>query len=409
MRIIKKILLIGIFIFIIQGISYGQGSTYTGTYVQSAPIVWNNVNNATISKLQITNTSGHCISLINCSNITIVDCKLGPSTGNGVDMDHCTNITISNCSMTNISSGVYISTGSGISVTYNDVQNVQGPFPRGQMVQFNSVSGTGNKINYNSCDNIYGQSNPEDIVNLFKSNGTIDDPIQVIGNWLRGGGPSKTGGGLLAGDNGGSYQLFENNICVNTGNEGIEVAGGHDIIVNNNIFYSPQTTVSGVGISVYNQCTTDPCYNITVQNNQINWIHYSGVLNNLYNAGNSGVITGWSTNMYNSNLNSSILPLKIIGRAQGITTEIIPVTSIDNYNVYPIPFYDNLSIEKSETSVNEKVFIYNLNGQQIIEQSLNDIITNINTNYMVAGIYILKITKNNNIIYTKKIISDHIK
>ena len=401
----KHITLIGISTFILHCIAFGQGSVYSGPYVVSSPIVWNGVNNATISKLQITNTSGHCISLINCSNITIVDCKLGPSAGNGVDMDHCTNITISNCSMANISSGVYICTGSGISVTYNDIQNLQGPFPRGQMVQFNSVSGTGNRINYNSCDNIAGQSNPEDMVNLFKSNGTIDDPIQVIGNWLRGGGPSTTGGGLLAGDNGGSYQLFENNICVNTGNEGIEGAGGHDITVNNNMFYSPKTAVSGVGISVYNQCTTDQCYNITVQNNQINWTHYSGVLNNLYNAGNCGVITGWSTNTYNSNLNSSILPSKIIGRAQGVTTGTVPVITYDNYNVYPNPFYGQFSIEKSETPVNEKVFIYNLNGQQIIEQSLFNSKTDINTTDLSAGVYILKITKDNKIIDVRKIIA----
>lgn len=401
----KHILLIGISTIIFHCFTFGQGTHYTGPYVVSAPIVWNGVNNATISKLQITNTTGHCITLINCSNITIVDCKLGPSTGNGIDMDHCTNITITNCSMANISSGVYVCTGSGISVTYNDIQNVQGPFPRGQMVQFNSVSGTGNRINYNTCDNISGQSNPEDLVNLFKTNGTISDPIQVIGNWLRGGGPSTTGGGMLAGDNGGSYQLFQNNICVNTGNEGIEVAGGHDITVSNNIFYSQQTTVSGVGISVYNQCSTDPCNNITVQNNQINWTHYSGVLNNLYNAGNCGVITGWSTNTYNPNLNSSILPSTIIGRAQGVTTETIPVDSNDNYNVYPNPFYGQLSIEISSTPVNEKVFIYNLNGQQIIEQSLFNSKTDINTKNLSTGVYILKITKDNQIIDVRKIIS----
>ena len=401
----KHITFIGISTFILHCFTFGQGSVYNGPYVVSSPIVWNGVNNATISKLQITNTSGHCISLINCSNITIVDCKLGPSAGNGVDMDHCTNISITNCSMANIASGVYVCTGSGISVTYNDIQNVQGPFPRGQMVQFNSVSGTGNRINYNSCDNVSGQSNPEDLVNLFKTNGTIVDPIQVVGNWFRGGGPSTTGGGMLAGDNGGSYQLFENNICVNTGNEGIEVAGGHDITVSNNIFYSPQTTVSGVGISVYNQCSTDQCYNITVQNNQINWTHYSGVLNNLYNAGNSGGITGWSTNTYNPNLNSSILPAKIIGRAQGVTTGTIPVTTNDNYNVYPNPFYSQLSIDKSEVPVNEEVSIYDLNGKQIIEQSLFYNKTVINTNDLAAGVYILKITKDNNIIDVRKIVS----
>ena len=405
MRLIKKIILLtSIFIFIIQGIAFGQGSTYTGTYVQSAPIVWNGVNNATISKLQITNTSGHCISLVNCSNITIVDCKLGPSAGNGVDMDHCTNITITNCSMANISSGVYINTGSGISVTYNDIQNVQGSFPRGQMVQFNAVSGAGNRINYNTCDNVSGQSNPEDIINLFKTNGTINDPIQVIGNWLRGGGPSTSGGGMLAGDNGGSYQLFENNICVNTGNEGIEVAGGHDITVNNNTFYSQKTTISGVGISVYNQCT-DPCFNITVQNNQINWTHYSGVLNNLYDAGKSGIIAGWSTNTYNPNLNSSILPTKIIGR---IPQDSIPISTPKptnfNFKIYPNSGYSHSIIVKTTTPNIGSIIISDINGVKFISQSINNNSIEIDTSNLNSGVYIVNILNGANIIDTRKII-----
>jgi len=30
--------------------------------------------------------------------------------------------------------------------------------------------------------NILGKSNPEDVINIYKSSGTLDDPIQVIGN-----------------------------------------------------------------------------------------------------------------------------------------------------------------------------------------------------------------------------------
>jgi len=314
----KHIVLTVIFISQFNCFSFGQGNAYCGPYVIKSPIVWNDVQNKTISKLEIKNPKGHCIKLIHCSNITIQNCKLGPSIDVAVYLYDCHNITITNCSIENVASGLLADSGSGIRFIYNDVKNVQGPMPRGQMAQFDNCSGTGNRINYNICENITGQSNPEDAVNLYKSNGTVHDPIQVIGNWIRGGGPSKSGGGLLAGDNGGSYQLFEDNICVTTGNEGLEVAGGHDITVRHNKFYSQKTTISNVAISVHNQ-HSDPSYNITIENNEVNWTLFNGEKNNLWNYGNSGTITGWSTNKYNPGLKSSILPEKIIGRCQDIT------------------------------------------------------------------------------------------
>ncbi|MBP6662762.1 MAG: BACON domain-containing protein, partial [Paludibacter sp.] len=48
-------------------------------YTISAPISLDGKSNMTISYLEITNPTGHCIKLANCSNITIQYCKLGPS------------------------------------------------------------------------------------------------------------------------------------------------------------------------------------------------------------------------------------------------------------------------------------------------------------------------------------------
>lgn len=55
-----------------------------------------------------------------------------------------------------------------------------------------------------------------DAINLYKSNGIAGDPIQVIGNRIRGGGPSTSGGGIMTGDQGGSYILVSI-ILVNPG------------------------------------------------------------------------------------------------------------------------------------------------------------------------------------------------
>ena len=282
------------------------------SYKASAPIVWDGVNDKTISDLEINNPGGHCIKLSNCSNITIQNCKLGPSKGEGVFLSNCTNITVTNCTMDSVESGVVADIGSGIKVTYNNVKNVLGPMPRGQMVQFGNVNGSGNCINYNTGENILGQSHPEDEINLYMCNGTAEDPIQVMGNWIRGGGPSGSGGGIMTGDMGGSYILVQDNILINPGQYGITIASGHHITIKNKKIYSKKLPFSNEGLSAYRQYPIDT-YSNTISNNEINFTNKDGVLNNMWNAGNAGDVLGWDTNKYNQSLTESALPSKIIG------------------------------------------------------------------------------------------------
>jgi len=282
------------------------------SYKASAPIVWDGVNDKTIGDLEINNPGGHCIKLSNCSNITIQNCKLGPSKGEGVFLSNCANITVTNCTMDSVESGVVADIGSGIKVTYNNVKNVLGPMPRGQMVQFGNVNGSGNCINYNTGENILGQSQPEDEISLYMCNGTAQDPIQVMGNWIRGGGPSASGGGIMTGDMGGSYILVQDNILINPGQYGITIASGHHITIKNNKIYSKKLPFSNVGLSAYRQYPIDT-YSNTISNNEINFTNKDGVLNNMWNAGNAGDVLGWDTNKYNQSLTESALPSKIIG------------------------------------------------------------------------------------------------
>ena len=125
------------------------GSSFCGPYTISEPIKLSGVDGMTISGLEISNPDGHCIELNNCHNIIIENCKLGASLMNGVNLFNCTNITIRQSSMHTVATGVYAQECKEISVTNIDVTNVQGPFPRGQMVQFNNVSGAGNEVNFN--------------------------------------------------------------------------------------------------------------------------------------------------------------------------------------------------------------------------------------------------------------------
>jgi len=298
-----------------QFLTFSQGSAYCGPYKHSSPINRNQRHNEIIENFQITNPSGHCIKLIGCSDITIRNCKLGPSKNEGVYLYHCSNITVTNCSMDSVDSGVVADSCTGIKITYNNVKNVLGPLPRGQMVQFGHIYGSDNCINYNIGENIVGQSFPEDEISLYKSNGTPESPIQVIGNWIRGGGPSKSGGGIMAGDNGGSYILVKDNILVNPGQYGITISSGNHIIITNNKIFGERQPFSNVGLSVWNQYSSD-CAENTIKYNEVNFTNKSGKLNCFWNAKNCGTVVGWETNYYNPNLKSTILPLKIIGECK---------------------------------------------------------------------------------------------
>src|SRR5579863_4259601 len=109
------------------------------TFTTSAPISLSNKSNVTISGIATTN-----ITLTNCSNIIIKNCKIGPNAGVGIQIYGCTNVKVDSCYIFNVTSGVYAVLSQGVNIAYNQAKNMLGPYPRGQFVQFNNVTGTGN-------------------------------------------------------------------------------------------------------------------------------------------------------------------------------------------------------------------------------------------------------------------------
>ncbi|MEI7503976.1 MAG: right-handed parallel beta-helix repeat-containing protein [Paludibacter sp.] len=310
----KIIFIIVSCLFGVCNLTWGQGSSYTGSYTRSPRIEYSNKSNIIIMGIEIANPTGHSISLTNCSNITIQNCKLGPSKKEGIYLYKCKNVTITNCSIEKVESGVLAVSSSGIKFEYNEVKNVQGPYPRGQMIQFVYVNGSGNSISFNVSENILGQSYPEDIINMYMSSGTADSPINICNNWIRGGGPSFSGGGIMLGDSGGSYILVENNILVDPGQYGIGISSGHHITVRNNKVYGRKQEFTNVGIYAWEQYKLG-CHDISISNNEVNYVNKIGEEVAYWNGGNCGVIEGWYTNISNSQLNAYVLPARIIDRA----------------------------------------------------------------------------------------------
>jgi parallel beta-helix repeat protein len=284
-------------------------------YRVSKTISLSNVHNKTISGLVIVGGNVPPITLKNCSNIRITGNRLFNSTAVGIYLYQCKNVIIDHNYISNVSTGVYVqqTKGGGIIITDNQFLNMRGPLPRVQFVQFNNVNGPGCLIANNRCENIIGQSYAEDAISLYSSNGTAASPITVKNNRIRGGGPSKTGGGIALGDAGGSHQLVENNLLVNPGQYGIGVAGGTDMRILNNKIYAKKNTFTNVGISVWNQYTNiTSCAIIEVRGNEVNWTSAKGYLNPSWNNGNCGPVAGWDDNKWNSKINFSILPHVLI-------------------------------------------------------------------------------------------------
>jgi len=316
------------------------GATFCGPYTKSKPILLENASNITISDLEITNSKGVCITLNNCRNIKILKCQLGPSPDFGVALYNCTNVTISDCRIENVSTGVNAIECHGINVNHIQVKNVKGPFPMGQMVNFDKVSGVGNRVTDNVCENIMGKSYPEDIIAMYKSSGTAADPIQITNNWLRGGGPSKTGGGIMAGDSGGAYIVIKDNILVNPGQYGIGVASGTHIKVIGNRIYAKKQTFTGTGLYIWNQYPNKACALDTIADNKINWTNNEGKLDNFWNAGNCGNVAGWETNTFDTSINAAILPETIINNcmAAGVSAAASTPVKTAHFN-FTGPWY----------------------------------------------------------------------
>lgn len=291
-----------------------QFLTIDGNNAKVNLVTGNGVSHVRIHKLLLKNTKGFAMLLNNCTDI-IVDSTF----------------------FNNIGFGVYAQSGSKqiqvLACQFLDVNGIDKNF-LGHAVQFNAVSGGGNRINLNRVENIRNitdtSSHPHDLLSLYQSNGIVGDSIQVNYNWIRGGQlvawptPGSTGDGIGLSDVGGNYQVARGNIEVNPGCAGIQVianglGGGKGIKAEYNTIYSKQTPVSTNAINVQNPIQ------MNVSNNTTNWTNFRG--NNVlladgetqYDYFNSPMPVGQSTNRWrNLAITPSVLPAIIITMAANV-------------------------------------------------------------------------------------------
>jgi parallel beta-helix repeat protein len=314
-------------------------------------------SNKTIDAKRISSSSCHCIEIRGAKNIVIKNSVIGSCKGNGIYIVDSDNIEIRNNNLEQVKSGVYAVNSTRINVHHNRFLNMMGPFPRGQYVQFNNVDGGGNRINYNEGESRLGQSYPEDLVNLYKSKGNSNDPIQIVGNRFKGGGPSKSGGGIMAGDNDGGNVLVENNILVDPGQYGIAIAGGDGVRIVANKVYGKKQDFTNVGIYVWRQKNTASCSGHAIANNEVLYYNKAGSLNSAWNAGNCGTVTGWNSNNWKANIGDWIY--------QGLGVSTLLDQPPGNDNTTEDDSNDDSS-DQNTTQRIEKLFLVQADNQTVL-------------------------------------------
>lgn len=285
--------------------AYGNGHNpmIDGGGLGTPALYFNGCSYITVNNIQIQNSSTSAqapLSVNNCHDIRFYNCYGGLGK-RGMVITNCTgNIVVTNC---------YFS-------KFTDAISSAGNTPAnggGSGVQWQSCSGSGNKVLYSNfytdiSTSTYGVG---DIISPYQCYfGTGDSfpagnfGLEIAYNNIRGGGSSPPASGFCAitgGDVGGSNQYIHDNIAVNPGAVGMQIQGGTNINMSNNIIYSKNLSYTSVGLSFGNY-SGQPVSGIVMGGNLINF--YSATNGQLFNKWWDGATktypafqpTNWTTN-----------------------------------------------------------------------------------------------------------------
>ena len=180
-------------------------------------------------------------------------------TNTTVKLNKCTNVRFVNCSFRNAS--LYFVECSQITVQ-------RCSFMRTNTTHSLQCDKSSNiTIARNYFEEPVGTSKAVDIISLYKSNNAV-----VERNYLRGGGPHKSGGGIMLGDNMGDNQTASYNICIDCGQYGMAIAGGRNNKIMNNTIMSRTYSWTNVGLYVWGiPQRGSTVTNAVVTDNTISW------------------------------------------------------------------------------------------------------------------------------------------
>ena len=247
-----------------------QGGTYSGTYISTNPkipavkIVTDQpvtLTNSFLSSkgnlINIQGSAGANVTIQNVTGVALDPGSRGKLRGEFVSASTINSLTVQNCSMYGVSYGVELYGGavSSVRIVNNLAGNLDdrssdgnGGFlatrkTLGHFVIFEQVvAAKGAEIGWNQVVNTIGSTSNEDVINIYKSQGSAGYPINVHDNYAEGysSPPSDlyTGTGVIADGDGlnpqTAYLNINANEFVHNSGTGVAIASGHDVHATNN-------------------------------------------------------------------------------------------------------------------------------------------------------------------------------
>jgi hypothetical protein len=230
------------------------------------------VSGATYSGGHYTSTTGPCFVIgSGVTNVTIQDNEIGPCGSSQVGSLNTEGVQLTTAGAGNViqrnvihdaSTGIFSQEGTQnpLTIDRNFFYNMRGPMWQGQAIQFQkqgqgTLGTTGSKITCNTIDDRYGvNSSVEDHISMYDSRGVSDaQPIVIAYNKIRGAlvtqEAHQSGSGMMLGDGYAAvmgYFWVHHNTVVETNGQGIGIAGGNNIIVEDN-----QVANNGAALGTY--------------------------------------------------------------------------------------------------------------------------------------------------------------
>jgi len=246
-----------------------------GARTASNPLMLTNIANKTFKDINIIEQEG-AVSVYRARNIVFENVVIRGCGADAFFLSECDGITIRRCIFENVRAGVVAENCKNVRVVECAVRNINGDVPRGQFVHFSRVHGGECAVVDNVIINENGRSATEDLIKLTSCHGEFDAPIRVERNYISGGGPSNSSGGIMLGDQGGSNQIARHNTLMNPGQYGVCCVGGKDICIEGNTIMARQQTMTRAGIFVWEVSHLHSVRNVRVVNNVVSFINRSG-------------------------------------------------------------------------------------------------------------------------------------
>jgi hypothetical protein len=274
--------------------------------------------NVVLDGVSISSSSGPCLVIRNSQSIEIRNAQIGPCGSNAVEISGSSNVKVvdsyihperagNGCFPCDIGDGIYATFSSGLllqgnvvafgetnveligvtdsAVRGNFLLNPLGPHPRGQQVQVWAYNGViprnvvvENNYTLSSRAAVYPRpGNQFDAINFGESEGVIARSNYIVG------GSNASGCGAVA-DYAANNAKFISNTVIETGQCGIGVGSGTNVIVEGNRIYGHglnRPDVGNTALYVWQQYAP-PCGPVSVANNTAVLIRPDGTLSSYW-------------------------------------------------------------------------------------------------------------------------------